>query len=64
MILLLITLVLAQEPEIEYAQDLSLDLTEIEVSFIDTLDQELFDSEDLGPVESDKKDAFKEICDE
>lgn len=64
-IIFLITLnthiVLAQEPEQEYAQDLSPELSLEEMTFIDTLDKELLDSEDLGPVESDKKDTFKEV---
>lgn len=59
MILLLVTLALANEPTFEV--DDSSELTQAEVSFIDTLDKELLDSEDLGPVESDIKDSFKEI---
>jgi len=57
MILLLLTFVLAQEPEF-YIND-SPELTQDEISFIDTLDKELLDSEDLGPVESDIKEAYE-----
>lgn len=61
---LLLAFALSQEVVIDFEQDLSEELNEHEVSFIDTLDKNLLDSEDLGSVESDKKHSFKGVCDE